>query len=565
MYGVGVRAVQRGPTGRWRAAGSWSLTALAALLVLSALTAPHRLEELSPATFARLPVEALVFLVVVLALPSRLRRLRGFLAVAAGTLLGVTAVFKVLDVGFLEALNRPFDAVVDWTYAGSLVALVRDSFGDGLGTVLLGTGALVALALLVLVPLAVLRLTRVAVGHRRAAVPVVAALISVWLLLAGLGVRGDAGMLASRDTAGYVYGHVSRVPAELRDRAEFATAADADPLRRVPGEQLLGGLRGKDVLFVFVESYGRVAVQGSSFSPGVDAVLASGTRRLGSAGFASRSAFLTSPTFGALSWLAHSTLQSGLWVDSQQRYDVLVTSPRLTLSRLFGRAGWRTVGDLPADDRDWPQGVFYDYDQLYDSRNVGYRGPRFGYPTMPDQYTLDAFHRLELEPEHRRPVMAEIDLISSHAPWSRTPRMVEQSAVRDGSVFDGMPETLPSERDIWPSPRRVRAAYGHSIEYSLDAVVSFLTTYGDDDLVVVLLGDHQPATIVSGEDAGHDVPISVITRDRSVLDRISGWGWDAGLRPRPDAPVWRMDAFRDRFLAAYGPRRDTGLQPASAR
>jgi hypothetical protein len=82
---------------------------------------------------------------------------------------------------------------------------------------------------------------------------------------------------------------------------------------------------------------------------------------------------------------------------------------------------------------------------------------------------------------------------------------------------------------------------------------------------VVLLGDHQPATIVSGEDAGHDVPISVITRDRSVLDRISGWGWNAGLRPRPDAPVWRMDAFRDRFLAAYGAQRDTGLQPASAR
>ena len=38
---------------------------------------------------------------------------------------------------------------------------------------------------------------------------------------------------------------------------------------------------------------------------------------------------------------------------------------------------------------------------VYDSRNVGYRGPRFGYPTMPDQYTLDAFHRLELAPADR--------------------------------------------------------------------------------------------------------------------------------------------------------------------
>ena len=25
------------------------------------------------------------------------------------------------------------------------------------------------------------------------------------------------------------------------------------------------------------------------------------------------------------------------------------------------------------------------------------------------------------------------------------------------------------------------------------------------------------------------------------------------MLPDPDAPVWRMDAFRDRFLAAFGP------------
>jgi hypothetical protein len=362
-----------------------------------------------------------------------------------------------------------------------------------------------------------------------------------------------------------VYGQLSRIPSELRDQRQFAEAAEEDPLRRVAAQELLTGLRGKDVLFVFVESFGRVAVEGSSFSAGVNAVLASGTEQLKEAGFSSRSAFLTSPTFGALSWLAHATLQSGLWVDSQQRYDVLVTSSRLTLSQLFGRAGWRTVADVPANTKDWPQGAFYRYDHVYDSRNVGYEGPRFGYPTMPDQYTLDAFHRLELAQKQRRPVMAEIDLISSHAPWSRTPRMIDQSAVGDGSVYDGMPEQLPSETDIWPSPRRVQGAYGESIEYSLNALVSFVTTYGDDDLVMVLIGDHQPATIVAGEDAGRDVPIAIVSRDLAVLDAISGWGWNEGLRPEPEAPVWRMDAFRDRFLAAYGSSGETGPRAATAR
>jgi hypothetical protein len=223
------------------------------------------------------------------------------------------------------------------------------------------------------------------------------------------------------------------------------------------------------------------------------------------------------------------------------------------------------VADVPANTRDWPEVAFYHYDHIYDSRNVGYEGPRFGYPTMPDQYTLDAFHRLELAPEQRPPVMAEIDLITSHTPWSRTPRMIPQSAVGDGSVYDGMPETLPSESDIWPSPQRVRAAYGESVEYSLDALVTFVTTYGDDNLVVVMLGDHQPATIVSGENAGHDVPIAIVARDPAVFDAISGWGWGTGLRPESDAPVWRMDAIRDRFLAAFGASDETGLGAGGSR
>ena len=177
----------------------------------------------------------------------------------------------------------------------------------------------------------------------------------------------------------------------------FAEEAAVDAFRDTPGEDLLTGLRGKDVVIAFVESYGRVAVEDSAISPAVDAVLDAGTSRLRAAGFSSRSAFLTSPTFGGISWLAHSTLQSGLWVDNQQRYDDLLDSDRLTLSGAFKRAGWRTVEDVPSNTKDWPEGKsFYHYDKIYDARNVGYRGPKFSYATMPDQYTLSAFQRLEL-------------------------------------------------------------------------------------------------------------------------------------------------------------------------
>jgi Sulfatase len=280
-------------------------------------------------------------------------------------------------------------------------------------------------------------------------------------------------------------------------------------------------------------------------------VLAQGTRTLDAAGFHSRSGYLRSPTFGGISWLAHSTLQSGLWVDNQQRYDVLLTSRRQTLSRAFGRAGWRTVSDIPADTKDWPPGAFYHYEKLYDSRNVGYQGPRFGYPTMPDQYTLDAFHRLELAPHPRRPVMAEIDLITSHTPWSRTPHLVPQQSVGDGSVFDGMPQQAPSKTQIWSSAHSVQAAYAGSIRYSLRSLVEFLKSYGDSNTVVVFMGDHQPATIVSGAGASHDVPVAVVAHDPAVLDRMASWRWRPGLDPGATAPVMRMDRFRDRFLETF--------------
>jgi phosphatidylglycerophosphate synthase len=534
-------------------------TVVALLAVSAALVAPHAWERAGTSSW-RLPLEAVAYAAVVLLVPPRLTRARHVVTAAAGVLLAVLALLKALDLGFSAVLNRPFDPLVDWAYVDELVALVQDSTSELLGPVLLAALATAVVALLVGLPLAVRRLTRVLDARRPAARRGLAAAVSLWLatVLTAAG-GGSAPAVVGAGTASYAWHQVARVPGELRARAAFERLTHDDPVADIPADRLLAGLRDKDVLVVFVESYGRVALTDPAIAPGVDAVLEDGTARLADAGFAGRSAWLTSPTFGALSWLAHASLQTGLWVDSQARYDALVDSPRMSLTRLFGRAGWRTVASVPANTEDWPQGAFYGFDHLYDSRNVGYRGPRFGYPTMPDQFTLEAFWRHELAARERRPVMAEIDLISSHAPWSRTPRMVDPVLVGDGSVFDGMPEQLPSEPEIWTSPQRVRAAYGEAVEYSLTALLDFVARHGDDDLVVVALGDHQPATVVSGADAGHDVPVTVLARDPAVLERIEAWGWQDGLRPADDAPVWRMDAFRDQFLAAYdGGAEDTG-------
>jgi hypothetical protein len=149
------------------------------------------------------------------------------------------------------------------------------------------------------------------------------------------------------------------------------------------------------------------------------------------------------------------------------------------------------------------------------------------------------------------PVMAEIDLVSSHMPWTHLPRMIDWDTVGDGTVYKPMPAQGKTQAEVWPDPVKIHAAYGESIQYSIQTLISYITTYGDDDLVVVFLGDHQPGPVVTGDTTNHDVPITIVAHDPAVLDRVSGWGWQEGLNPSPSAPVWPMQDFRDRFLTAF--------------
>jgi hypothetical protein len=284
----------------------------------------------------------------------------------------------------------------------------------------------------------------------------------------------------------------------------------------------------------------------------VDPALAAGAKDLAADGYAARSGFLTSSTYGGGSWLAHGSFQSGVWINSQQRYDQLVGGERLTITGAFKRAGWHTFALEPGNTRAWPEADFYGYDEVYDSRNLGYRGPRFGWSRMPDQYTLAKFQENVYAKRGSTPIMGELSLTTSHKPWTPLPSMVPWDKVGDGSIFAPMAKKGPKRAELLADQDKARTGYARSIAYSLTSVLSWATTYGDDDLVLVVFGDHQAVPLVTGDNASHDVPITIVAKDPAVLQRVSGWGWQDGLRPDPQAPVWRMDAFRDRFLTTFG-------------
>ncbi|CNF56659.1 Phosphoglycerol transferase and related proteins%2C alkaline phosphatase superfamily [Mycobacterium tuberculosis] len=533
--------------GRRRRVAARAVTGAAFLLVLLALVTPAEIARLTPGAFVRVPIEGVLGVGLILVLPARARR---YAAGAAGAVLGLLFVLKVLDIGFDAVLVRPFDLVLDWPLLRPAVEFVDESAGAAGATTAVVLTVVLAVGVIVLMSLSALRLSRVIVRHDRTAARAAAVLGTIWVVCAVLGAQLVHGVpVASRSAAVLAYDHARAVRSSLNDREEFAKAAAVDRFRDTPGDRLLAGLRGKDVVLAFVESYGRSAVESPQYAPQVDAVLDRGSQRLRQAGFAARSGWLTSSTAGGGSWLAHATLLSGLWISNQQRYRTLVNSDRLTLNGAFHKADARTVALMPAITRAWPEGEFYGYDKVYDDRNLGYRGPRFSFATMPDQYTLSTLQRTELAKKDRPAVMAETALVSSHAPWASIPRLVPWDEVGDGSVFDGMGKGYDAP---WPPGGQIRTEYRKSIEYTLNTLVSYLETYGNDRTVLIFLGDHQPAPLITGAGAGRDVPITIVAKDQAVIDKISGWNWQDGLRPAKDSPVWPMSAFRDRFLTAFG-------------
>ena len=518
-----------------------ALTLVAALVVWAALVAPIRPWQLTPGFFARLPLEGLVLVALAVALPGRAGRVVSWVI---GLAVGVLVLVKLFDLGFFMAFDRQFNPVEDWSYLSIGVGTVRDTFGNRDADLAVAAATVIGLSALVIPMFAVGRLTRVAAGNRRRSLGLVSVLAAVWVLCWAFGAQVSGAGIASASAARFAVDQVKAVQADFRSEAQFrAQLRRPDPYRNVPAGRLLNGLRGKDVLLVFVESYGQMAVQGTDFSPGIDAVVNAGTHQLQARGFSSRSGWLAAPNFGGGSWLADATLQSGAWVTSPGRYSELVASKRLALSAAFRRAGWRTIADMPATRGSWPAGrSFYHYEMIYQRTNLGYHGPQFGFSPMPDQYALEALQKLQLAKPHRRPVFSEIFLSSSHEPWTHIPHLIPWNRLGDGSIFDRLPIDRVGLTDA-------QQGFAASIKYALSTLYSFVERYGHKNTVLIVLGDEQPSRIVAH--ANHDVPITIVAHDPNVIRRLSDWGWTNGMVPSPTAPVWRESLFRNRFLNAF--------------
>ena len=250
-----------GASPRARRAVRFTIAALALALLWFTLLLPDRIYQISLGAFVRIPIELLVLVAVALVLPPWPRRI---VAIVAGILFGVLIFAKFLNMGYYDLLDRAFNPVTDWAEIAQAKGVLQDAIGAKLTNVV-AVVLVIGLALILgAIIAATIHLTAVAARHRRGTVRGLAALTAIWGLSAGLSLQLIPGSpIASASETGLAVAQVRATQAALADPRVFGQAIHSpDPEAAIPASDLLTGLRGKDVLIVFVESYGQVAVQG---------------------------------------------------------------------------------------------------------------------------------------------------------------------------------------------------------------------------------------------------------------------------------------------------------------
>ncbi len=452
-----------------------------------------------------------------------------------------------LDVTAPGLYGRDFNLYWDSQHLGNVTAMLARAVPPWL--IALGVTVVITLVATVwLLSRVALRQVAGAVAHRgprRALMALSALLIAAFAGTALADPPGTTRIFANPTTAAYARQARFVIAMAGPDRAAPALADSPEMNGR------LDGLAGADVLLAFVEAYGAVTYDNPVFAEALGPSRHDLAEAAREAGRDVVSAFVDSPTFGASSWLAHLSLLTGVEVRDQYAYVAVMSSARDTLPKAFRRQGYRSVAVMPGMRQAWPEGAFYGFDEIHGRDGLAYGGPRFGWWSIPDQFTLAKFDQLELSQPGRRPVFAVFPTSTSHAPFGPVaPYQPEWPKLLTASAFD--PADVERALAASPDLTNLSPSYAKAMAYEFTTFAGYVRQHAGDDLVLILIGDHQPVAAVSGSGATREVPIHVLARPGVLMDRLRAEGFIDGVEPRRPA-LGSMPGLVPILLRAFGP------------
>ena len=333
---------------------------------------------------------------------------------------------------------------------------------------------------------------------------------------------------------------------------QLATRQSAIVESQMATQSDLQQVEGADVYLVFVESYGAVTYDRKPVASVVEEGRAALERAIKESGRQVVSAFVESPTFAGSSWLAHVSLMSGVETRDEDTNSVLMSQQRDTLVTTFQRQGYRTIALMPGLTFSWPEGTFYRFDHIYDEASMKYNGPHFSWWEVPDQFALARLDMLEQlrRNEPRPPRFIFFPTTSTHAPFGPTaPYQPDWSRFGSSEPYD--PDAVKVALANEPDWLDLSPSYASSVNYAYASIGGYLRLNAGRDLVMVMLGDHQPAAAVAGEGASWDVPVHIIASRPELLDRFVARGFRPGMHP-PRQAIGPMHKLLPTLLEVFG-------------
>ncbi len=457
-------------------------------------------------------------------------------------------LLRVGDIAIPWFFGRSLNVAIDARFVPFFVKLLANSMPPLEFAALVALGAAMLLAAIALVRAALQTVWRtVAMQGWSGLVLGFAVLGAGWFLMPKAQSTPDVRPAISADALGAATNAIDSVLRAEGLRGAHRARIDAAQAA-LPVKSDFAPLGGRSVVLIFVESYGLVTAREPAFAATMDRMRADLQIRLDVAGFASATSLLRSPITGGGSWMAHGTLLAGAKISAQDAYEVMLVSGVRTLAHRFAEAGYRTLALMPRIDLPWPEGKLLGFRDVRLQPELDYRGPRFAWESLPDQWVLARFGREDLKPA---PLFVKIVLASSHTPFERVPTYVDD--------WDALAAPEPyADLPVREFPVRLGqifeqdAGYLASVSYALESAVRFAAERTDDETLFVVLGDHQPPLTTARKTGDFSVPIHVFSRKAELVTPFKARGYVPGLQPPAGTATIGMENFLASFLADFG-------------
>lgn len=320
------------------------------------------------------------------------------------------------------------------------------------------------------------------------------------------------------------------------------------------------------IYLVMVESYGTFLSTDPRISDSYERLMERAADSLRVSGWRTATAESAAPVFGGLSWLSVATVLTGTPVEHQPTYEVL--RPKLPryphLEWLFQKQGYETA-TLQPPVRARP-GLRvrnpYSFDRTFYFDDLDYKGPKYGWGVVPDQYSLSVAHEHFVETASK-PFFVFFETVTSHGRWARRP----PSLVDDPEVLNRMPkhvspsvqkaaslgQTAVSKRS---DSRSQHERFFRHIRYDWRVLVKYLRTKAPRKSLVIVLGDHQP---FFAESRSFTTPLHVLSQDQTLIAQFETYGFVPGLQLSSEAETFNhagLYSLLARVLTAHGSSED---------